>query len=88
MLGAEESDKLIEKFIRETPWKQTTQKLWDKEYLTPRLICWYGDADRIASALPWTPELQVIREQVEQLAGVRFNTVLLNYYRSGNDSVA
>lgn len=80
-------DWLLEKLTRETPWKQTTQKLWDKEYLTPRLTCWYGDTDRIAGTLPWTPELQTIRGMVEPLAGITFNSVLLNYYRNGNDSV-
>ena len=30
----------------------------------------------------------MIRELVEPLAGIRFNSVLLNYYRNGNDSVA
>jgi alkylated DNA repair dioxygenase AlkB len=83
-----ESDALLARFIAETPWKQTTQKLWDKEYLTPRLTCWYGDTDKIAGTLPWTPELQAIRERVEPLAGIGFNSVLLNYYRDGNDSVA
>lgn len=83
-----ESDAFLAKFIAETPWKQTTQKLWDKEYLTPRLTCWYGDTERIADTLPWTEELQAIRERVEPLAGTRFNSVLLNYYRDGNDSVA
>jgi alkylated DNA repair dioxygenase AlkB len=38
--------------------------------------------------MPWTLELQAIREKIEPLAGARFNTVLLNYYRDGNDSVA
>ena len=82
------SDRLLEEFITKTPWKQTTQKLWDKAYLTPRLTAWYGDTDRIAGTLPWTPALQAIREKVEPLAGISFNTVLLNYYRDGNDSVA
>jgi len=82
------SDKLLQQLITGTPWKQTTQKLWDKEYLTPRLTCWFGETDRIAGTLPWTPELQMIRELVEPLAGIRFNTVLLNYYRDGDDSVA
>ena len=81
------SDSLLEKFIKETPWQQTKQKLWDKEYLTPRLTAWYGDTTRISPILPWTPELQTIREQAEALAGIAFNSVLLNYYRDGNDSV-
>lgn len=83
-----ESDGLLSHFIRHTPWKQTTQKLWDKEYLTPRLTCWYGETDKIAGTLPWTDELQAIRQLVEPLAGIQFNSVLLNYYRDGNDSVA
>jgi alkylated DNA repair dioxygenase AlkB len=87
-IGQPASDNLLERFIKETPWKQTTQKLWDKEYLTPRLTAWFGDTDRIAGILPWTHELQAIREKAELLAGTRFNTVLLNYYRDGNDSVA
>lgn len=31
------SDDLLQKFIAEAPWKQTIQKMWNKEYLTPRL---------------------------------------------------
>jgi alkylated DNA repair dioxygenase AlkB len=88
MISAAESDALLQGWISGTPWKQTTQKMWDKEYLTPRLTCWYGDTGKIAGTLPWTNALQAIREKVEPLAGMQFNSVLLNYYRDGNDSVA
>jgi len=88
LISSAESDRLLKHFIAETPWKQTTQKLWDKAYLTPRLTCWYGETERISGTLPWTTELQAIRELVEPLAGIKFNSVLLNYYRDGNDSVA
>ncbi|MEB0280692.1 alpha-ketoglutarate-dependent dioxygenase AlkB [Mucilaginibacter sp. 10B2] len=88
LLDPQESNRLLAYFIAHTPWKQTTQKLWDKEYLTPRMTCWYGETDKIPGTLPWTPELQAIREMAEPLAGVSFNSVLLNYYRDGNDSVA
>ena len=88
LFDAVTSDGLLNKFVTETPWKQTTQKLWEKEYLTPRLTCWYGDTERIPGTLPWTPELLQIRRMVEPLAGISFNSVLLNYYRDGNDSVA
>lgn len=95
LFSAEESEILLEKFVRETPWKQTVQKLWDKQYLTPRLTAWYGDfgtdysaPGNVADPMPWTRELLMIRERVEPLAGIRFNSVLLNYYRDGNDSVA
>jgi len=89
------SDQLLRHFIVETPWKQTTQKMWDKEYLTPRLTSWHGDtgtdysvSGKISNPNPWTPELLMLKEKVEQVAGIKFNSVLLNYYRDGNDSVA
>jgi len=88
LIRQQTGDSLLQHFIEATPWKQTTQKLWDKAYLTPRLTCWYGETERIAGTLPWTSELQMIREIIEPLAGIRFNSVLLNYYRDGNDSVA
>jgi alkylated DNA repair dioxygenase AlkB len=90
-----ESDNLLTKFINESPWKQTTQKMWDKEYLTPRLTAWYGDfgtdyslAGKVSNPNPWTEELLMIKNKVELIAGIPFNSVLLNYYRDGNDSVA
>jgi alkylated DNA repair dioxygenase AlkB len=86
--GFIKDDTLLDRLIAETPWKQSTQKMWDKEYLTPRLTAWYGDTDKIAGTMPWTPDLQTVREMVEPLAGIKFNSVLLNYYRDGHDSVA
>jgi len=87
LFSKEESDYLLEKFIREAPWKQRVQKMWDKKMLTPRLTAWYGDRLE-EDPIPWTPELLMIKAKVEPLAGVTFNSVLLNYYRDGNDSVA
>ena len=87
LFGRRESDELLSRFIEETPWKQRTQTMWDKQVLTPRLTAWYGDRLE-EDPIPWTPELLMIKAKVETLAGVTFNSVLLNYYRDGNDSVA
>lgn len=95
LFSPEEGDDLLQKFIASAPWKQTVQKMYDKEVQTPRLTAWYGDVGtdyshpgRISNPAPWTPELLAIKAMVEPLAGVQFNSVLLNYYRDGNDSVA
>ncbi|WP_114938645.1 alpha-ketoglutarate-dependent dioxygenase AlkB family protein [Mucilaginibacter endophyticus] len=95
LFGAAESDEYLRKFIAEAPWKQTALKIKDKEIATPRLTAWYGDLGtdyshpgRISNPAPWTPELLKIKAIVEPLSGVKFNSVLLNYYRDGNDSVA
>jgi len=89
------SDLLLQQFVADIPWKQTRQKMWEKEYPTPRLTSWHGDigtdysvSGKISNPNPWTPELLHIKSLVEPLAGVQFNSVLLNYYRDGNDSVA
>jgi alkylated DNA repair dioxygenase AlkB len=37
--------------------------------------------------LPWTPLLAHIKAAVETASGRRFNSVLLNYYRDGRDSM-
>ena len=94
-LDRAESDELLRKFIRVTPWKQQTRKLYDKEVVTPRLTAWYGDPEVYDYAvlgkdapLPWTNDLLMIKQKVEPLAGITFNSVLLNYYRDANDSVA
>jgi len=90
-----ESDLIFEKLIANTPWQQRTVKMYDKEVITPRLTAWYGDADQIdytsvgkTQPLAWTKELLALKEKVEPLAGISFNSVLLNYYRDGRDSVA
>jgi alkylated DNA repair dioxygenase AlkB len=95
MFTETESDDLLQKFIKETPWTQRSVLMYGKEVLTPRLTAWYGDQDADYSIsgngstpLPWTDELLMIRKRVEAAAGVTFNTVLLNYYRDANDSVS
>src|ERR1700710_1246675 len=94
-IDAQTGDGLLQHLMATTPWKQGTQKMWDKEYLTPRLTSWHGDtgtdysvSGKIANPNPWTPELLQLKAMVEPVAGVKFNSVLLNYYRDGNDSVA
>jgi alkylated DNA repair dioxygenase AlkB len=95
LFNEQESDSLLQKFIAETPWKQRMQRIYDKDIITPRLTAWYGDPEvydyaSLTQSKPnyWTPELLMIKNKIEPLAGIQFNSVLLNYYRDGNDSVA
>ncbi len=70
-------------------------KMYGKIMKTPRLTAWYGDQNKeyIFSGtkhhpISWTDELLMIKEKIEPISGVQFNSVLLNYYRDANDSVA
>lgn len=92
-LGAPPDD-VFARLLAETPWRSETVTLWGKTYVQPRLLAWYGDegASYVYSGtrydpLPWTPLLGDLRERVQQAAGLRFNSVLLNYYRDHRDSM-
>lgn len=84
---------LFATLINETPWRQDTLRFGGKEVLVPRLQAWYGDKRygysglRLAP-LPWTPTLAAIRKRIADYCNIAFNSVLINYYRNGNDSVA
>ncbi|HWV67196.1 alpha-ketoglutarate-dependent dioxygenase AlkB [Chitinophaga sp.] len=86
---------LMNELIGTAPWKQTTLTIKDKMLLTPRLTAWFGDAkksyrlsEKQIDPHPWTPALSALKEKVEAFTHMNFNSVLLNYYRDGNDSVA
>lgn len=75
-------------------WKQEGMMMYGKPVLFPRLMAWYGDkgssyafSGKRYEPLEWTPSLAVINKRVSALAGVTFNSVLLNRYRNGNDSM-
>ncbi|HTK22300.1 MAG TPA: alpha-ketoglutarate-dependent dioxygenase AlkB [Mucilaginibacter sp.] len=93
--NVDESQTFLDTFINTIPWIQEDIVMYGKLLKTPRLTAWYGDKnkDYIYSGTkhypnPWTKELLQIKERIEPIAGVKFNSVLLNYYRDANDSVA
>ncbi|MBX2827120.1 MAG: alpha-ketoglutarate-dependent dioxygenase AlkB [Flavobacteriaceae bacterium] len=90
---SEEADFLYEKLYQETPWQQDDIKVFGKIYPQPRLTALYGSEEKTYSysgitMFPklFTSTLLKIKNQVEERTNERFNTVLLNLYRDGNDS--
>jgi alkylated DNA repair dioxygenase AlkB len=84
------ADALFEILRGETPWQQERSRMGP----FPRLTAWYADAGLTYSysgvtheALPWTEALTEVRKRVETTAATLFNSVLLNFYRDGNDSI-
>lgn len=93
-LPAGVADAMLAALMAEVVWTQRTIRLYGREVLQPRLLCWVGDADaryRYSGGdylpEPWTPTLSDIREQVEDASGARFNSVLCNRYRDGDDAM-
>lgn len=91
----EESDFLFETLQNSISWKQEKMNMYGKEILFPRLTAWYGDNDKPYSfsgitlnPSPWTSNLLSIKERVEAKTTAIFNSVLLNMYRDGSDSIS
>ncbi|HWB27577.1 MAG TPA: alpha-ketoglutarate-dependent dioxygenase AlkB [Chitinophagaceae bacterium] len=80
----QESDAFYQSLLTTTPWVQRERWMYDKMVPDPRLTAYYGGAN----GHPWTKDLLAIKQKVEDASGIKFNRVLLNYYRDGNDSVA
>jgi len=91
-LDAEESDAYFQQLMQHVQWRQESIRLFGKEQLLPRLTAWYGDRGYTYSGLhnqpqPWLPVLLELKEKVEQASGQTYNSVLLNLYRTGQDSM-
>ncbi len=91
----QESDFLFNLLKINVLWKQETMNMYGKRVDFPRLTSWYGDNDKPYSFSgitldpnPWTKELLEIKAKIEPIADVNFNSVLLNRYRNGSDSIS
>ncbi|WP_366918614.1 alpha-ketoglutarate-dependent dioxygenase AlkB [Acaryochloris sp. IP29b_bin.148] len=78
----------------EITWRQDSATIFGRRHLLPRLTAWYGDPGKSyrysgiqMEPLPWTPTLRHIKAAIEPIAQVEFNSVLLNLYRHGQDSM-
>lgn len=79
------SDALFDLLVRTAAWGQRTRKMWDHEVLEPRLTAWWG----ASSGDPLEPPvLELMRRALSDRYGEEFDSVGLNLYRDGRDSVA
>jgi alkylated DNA repair dioxygenase AlkB len=76
-------------------WKQDSISLFGKRSPLPRLTSWYGDSGKPytysgirSTPNEWNKGLLYIKQKVEACAGVEFNSVLLNWYRDGQDKIS
>ena len=88
-----EADDLFRELRQGIDWRQKTVRLFGRIVQIPRLTAWHGNRPYTYSGLimnpePWTPPLMAIKRRTEELSGRCFNSVLLNLYRDGRDSVS
>jgi alkylated DNA repair dioxygenase AlkB len=89
------ADQYLQRFIDKIEWRQESMNMYGKQVLFPRLTSWYGDNDKPYSFSgitlnphPWSEELLFIKSKIEPICETVFNSVLLNLYRDGNDSIS
>lgn len=93
-IAADEARALHDSLQQTLAWQPEWIVIAGKRIQVPRLISWYGDADAVYrysgarhDPLPWTQDLLALKTRIEQRTGHVFNSVLGNYYRTGQDSM-
>jgi alkylated DNA repair dioxygenase AlkB len=86
------ADRLYLNLLERIGWQEENAILFGRAIKVPRLVAWYGNKPYKYSGIihnpqDWTPDLLEIKALVETLAGTGFNSVLLNLYRDGQDSM-
>ena len=84
----------IDPLRAEQPLRQVSLVICGRQIATPRLTSWHGDpgahyrySGRTFEPAPWTPTLARVRDCLADALGVRFDAVLANWYRDGNDAM-
>lgn len=81
----------MNEFSERIAWQQNTIRVFGKEYDEPRLTAWYGPAYSYSS-ISWPAQqlpdflIEIITE-LSSICEIEFNSVLMNYYRNGIDSM-
>jgi uncharacterized protein YerC len=95
LFDPEESQHLLLELLNNITWQQENIKRFGQSIPLPRLTAWYGDAGKsytysgiTMNPLIWTRPLLTIKNKIEKITQHQFNSVLLNQYRHGKDSVA
>jgi alkylated DNA repair dioxygenase AlkB len=92
-LSKEEAQELFDKLYNELTWQQSDIKMYGKVLKSPRMQCWMSensvDADVYlkTKATPWREDIIEIKTRLEKLLNCKFDYLLFNLYRNGNDYI-
>jgi alkylated DNA repair dioxygenase AlkB len=91
-LPDQEADEALAALRDELCWEQREVVLFGRRILQPRLIAWAGDfgyrySGQTLEPRSFTPTARELLERVRAQTGELFNHVLVNRYRSGDDSM-
>lgn len=91
-VSSEDADRLLRVLPNALAWQQPTLRLFGRSHRQPRLVHWMGDRDAPyrysgTTHLPqtWHPLVSQLRDTLARQCQAQFNSVLINYYRDGQD---
>ena len=94
ILSSEEANRYFDLLMQNTQWEKDEVIIFGKHITTKRKVAWYGDSEYLYTysnttkrALAWTMELSELKQIVEELAVIKFNSCLLNLYHNGSEGM-
>jgi len=93
-LSGSETESMLVCLWQQLQWQQHEIFLFGRKVAQPRLSAWYGAPEARyrysglqLEPLAWHPVLLSLQEKIENRIQHKFNSVLANAYRDGNDSM-
>lgn len=85
---------LFEELVQQLDWAEREIVMFGRRVKQPRLVAFHGEpgveyaySGQTLKAQAWGRALAELRSDIEQLCQARFNSVLCNLYRDGQDSM-
>lgn len=95
ILNEKEEEGLFQELLKQVAWKHDEVMIFGKKIITARETAWYGDHEfeytyskMTKKARLWISELLPLKEKVEEVTGLKFNSCLLNLYHSGEEGMS
>jgi alkylated DNA repair dioxygenase AlkB len=95
IFSEEEAAIYYQQLLTEIEWENDQAVIFGKLITTKRKVAWYGDSafeytysNITKTALAWTKDLLLLKQEVEELSGENFNSCLLNLYHNGDEGMA
>ena len=93
--SSQEAQHWYEQLLASVQWQERMIRMYGRDVKVPRLSAWYADqckeytySEALHKPFEWTTELSTLRQDLHNRTTAKFNSVLCNLYRDGQDSVA
>jgi alkylated DNA repair dioxygenase AlkB len=92
--AATDGERIYHRLLQEQNWPDNHYIVAGRQFILPRLQTWHADpgitysySNNLLETRSWTSLLSDIRAKIELCLDFSFNSVLVNWYRNGEDYV-